>query len=113
MNSNTSTDSTIKLNEASLSRLPGNVRVPKYDRHQITNGIVHIGVGGFHRSHQALYLDDYFHQNPDSDWGICGVGLLDNEYDRRMRDALLPQDCLYTLVESGPTSARARTPGAT
>ena len=58
MNSNTSTGSTIKLNEASLFRLPENVRVPNYDRHQITNGIVHIGVGGFHRSHQALYLDD-------------------------------------------------------
>jgi mannitol 2-dehydrogenase len=112
MNSNPSTDSTIKLNEASLSRLPGNVRVPKYDRHQITNGIVHVGVGGFHRSHQALYLDDYFHQNPDSDWGICGVGLLDNEYDRRMRDALLPQDCLYTLVERSPECDRARIIGS-
>ena len=99
MNSNPSTDSTIKLNEASLSRLPGNVRVPKYDRRQITNGIVHIGVGGFHKSHQALYLDDYFHQNPGSDWGICGVGLLDYDCDRRMRDALQSQDCLYTLVE--------------
>ena len=99
MNSNTSTGSTIKLNQASLSLLPGNIPIPKYDRHQITNGIVHIGVGGFHRSHQALYLDDYFHQNPGSDWGICGVGLLDYDYDRRMRDALQSQDCLYTLVE--------------
>ena len=112
MNSNISTGSTIKLNEASLSRLPGNVRVPNYDRRQITNGIVHIGVGGFHRSHQALYLDDYFHQNPGSEWGICGVGLLDYDYDRRMRDALRSQDCLYTLVERAPKSDRARIIGS-
>lgn len=112
MNSNTNTDSAIKLNQASLSRLPENVRVPKYDRHPITNGIVHIGVGGFHRSHQALYLDDYFHQNPGSDWGICGVGLLDNGYDRRIRDALSSQDCLYTLVEQSLESDRARIIGA-
>jgi len=108
MNSNISTGSTIKVNEAALSRLPENVRIPKYDRHQISNGIVHIGVGGFHRSHQALYLDDYFHQNPGSDWGICGVGLLDYDYDRRMRDALQSQDCLYTLVERSPECDRAR-----
>jgi mannitol 2-dehydrogenase len=112
MNSNISTGSTIKVNEASLSCLPENVRIPKYDRHQITNGIVHIGVGGFHRSHQALYLDDYFHQNPGSDWGICGVGLLDYDCDRRMRDALQSQDCLYTLVERSPDRDRARIIGS-
>jgi mannitol 2-dehydrogenase len=110
MNSNISTGSAIKLNEASLSGLPENVRVPKYDRHQITKGIVHIGVGGFHRAHQALYLDDYFHQNPGSEWGICGVGLL--EFDKRMRDALQSQDCLYTLVERSPEGDSARIIGA-
>ncbi|MFQ4141634.1 mannitol dehydrogenase family protein [Chlorogloeopsis sp. ULAP02] len=110
MNSNISKGSAIKLNEASLSRLASNVRVPNYDRHQITNGIVHIGVGGFHRAHQALYLDNYFHQFPDNEWGICGVGLL--EFDRRMRDALNSQDCLYTLVERSPEGDRARVIGA-
>ncbi|OUL33514.1 mannitol dehydrogenase [Nostoc sp. T09] len=110
MNSNISTGSVIKLNEASLSRLASNVRVPQYDRHQITNGIVHIGVGGFHRAHQALYLDNYFHQHPGSDWGITGVGLL--EFDQRMRDALNSQDCLYTLVERSPEGDRARVIGA-
>ena len=110
MNSNISTASAIKLNEASLARLPNNVRIPTYDRQQITNGIVHIGVGGFHRAHQALYLDDYLDQNPNSQWGICGVGLL--EYDKRMRDALQSQDCLYTLVERSPKSDRARIIGA-
>ena len=62
MNTSTHANATIKLTEASLSRLPKQVQIPQYDRHQITNGIVHIGVGGFHRAHQALYLDNYFHQ---------------------------------------------------
>lgn len=110
MNSHTPTESAIKLNEASLSRLANHVRVPQYDRHQITNGIFHIGVGGFHRAHQALYLDQYFHQNANSDWGICGVGLL--EFDQRMRDALNSQDCLYTLVERSPESNSARVIGS-
>lgn len=110
MNSNIKTDSAIKLNEASLSRLANQVRVPQYDRKQITKGIVHIGVGGFHRAHQALYLDQYFHQNLGNDWGICGVGLL--EFDQRMRDALHSQDCLYTLVERSPESESARVIGS-
>lgn len=110
MNSNIKTESAIKLNEASLSRLTNHVRVPEYDRHKVTHGIVHIGVGGFHRAHQALYLDEYFHQNPDSEWGICGVGLL--EFDQRMRDALHSQDCLYTLVERSPESDSARVIGS-
>lgn len=99
----------VGLNEASLSRLPANVRVPRYDRHQLTNGIVHIGVGGFHRAHQALYLDNYFHQTGDRRWGICGVGLL--EQDRRMHDAFQAQDCLYTLVERSPAGDVARVIG--
>nr|WP_242038600.1 mannitol dehydrogenase family protein [Chroococcidiopsis sp. [FACHB-1243]] len=110
MNSNISTGSTIKLNEASLSRLSNNIRVPNYDRHQIINGIVHIGVGGFHRAHQALYLDNYLQQTRDREWGICGVGLL--EFDRRMRDALHSQDCLYTLVERSTEGDWARVIGS-
>lgn len=110
MNPNIKTESAIKLNEASLARLTSDVRIPQYDRHQIKNGIIHIGVGGFHRAHQALYLDNYFHQHPNSDWGICGVGLL--EFDQRMRDALKSQDCLYTLVERSPESDNARVIGS-
>ncbi|MEO1070538.1 MAG: mannitol dehydrogenase family protein, partial [Cyanobacteria bacterium J06638_6] len=78
-------------------QLPDSVRVPQYDRSAVTPGIVHIGIGGFHRAHQALYLDNYLEQHPGSDWGICGVGLLD--FDRKMRDVMADQDCLYTLVE--------------
>jgi mannitol 2-dehydrogenase len=115
MNNNSDTNSPTKLNQAalsdlSLSDLSKTVRVPTYDRRSITNGIVHIGVGGFHRAHQAFYLDEYFQQHPDHEWGICGVGLL--EYDRRMRDALHSQDCLYTLVERSSEGDRARIIGS-
>jgi mannitol 2-dehydrogenase len=96
----------LRLNSATLSRLPTNIQIPKYDRAQLKHGIVHIGVGGFHRAHQALYLDRYLHQTPDRHWGICGVGLL--EQDRRLRDAFQNQECLYTLVERAPTGDTAR-----
>ena len=104
----------LKLTESTLSQL-SNVGAPQYDRRAITNGIVHIGVGGFHRAHQAVYLDNYFHQNFDShiadnQWGICGVGLL--EWDQKMRDALQSQDCLYTLVERSAAGDRARVIGS-
>jgi mannitol 2-dehydrogenase len=110
MNSKINLGSAIQLNQASLSRLPGNVRVPQYDRHQLTNGIVHIGVGGFHRAHQAVYLDRYFHQTRDRRWGICGVGLM--EQDQRLRDAFQAQDCLYTLVERDPAGDSAQIIGS-
>ena len=69
---------------------------PGYDRSQVTTGIVHFGVGGFHRAHQAMYLDRLMQGGKALDWGICGVGVM--PFDLRMRDALVGQDCLYTLV---------------
>ena len=81
---------------------------PDYDRSAMTTGIVHIGVGGFHRAHQAAYIDRLIRERSRSgateddclDWGICGVGLLPG--DARMRDALAGQDHLYTLVLKHP-----------
>ena len=70
--------------------------VPHYDRSQVTTGIVHFGVGAFHRSHEAMYLDRLMNQGKAFDWGICGVGVLPS--DRRMREVMADQDCLYTLV---------------
>jgi mannitol 2-dehydrogenase len=102
--------SPIKLNQSALSSLSNHARIPQYNRQKITSGIFHIGVGGFHRAHQALYLDNYFEQNPASDWGITGVGLL--EQDQRMRDALQSQDCLYTLVERSAAGDAARVIGS-
>ena len=76
----------MKLNSANLSVIPQNIRTPKYDRKQLTASIVHIGVGGFHRAHQCLYLDEVADNLGDLSWGLCGVGLL--PHDIKMRDAL-------------------------
>ena len=70
--------------------------VPGYDRSAVEAGIVHVGVGGFHRAHQAMYADALMNQGESLDWGICGVGVM--PADLAMRDALAAQDGLYTLV---------------
>jgi len=88
------------LATATLPELARRLEVPAYDRSGLTVGIVHIGVGGFHRAHQAMYLDRLMSQGKARDWAICGVGVLPT--DARMRDALVPQDGLFTLVEKAP-----------
>jgi mannitol 2-dehydrogenase len=88
------------LNAAMLSSLRAQVSTPVYDRAQVTTGVVHFGVGGFHRAHQAMYLDRLMDEGKALDWGICGVGVL--PVDRRMKDAMEAQDCLYTLVLKHP-----------
>jgi mannitol 2-dehydrogenase len=76
------------------------IAAPAYDRGEIQVGIVHFGVGGFHRSHQAMYLDRLLTREGDrgdaQDWGICGVDLM--PADRPKKQAFADQDCLYTLV---------------
>lgn len=74
--------------------------VPTYDRSRLTTGIVHLGVGGFHRAHQAMYLDRLMAEGKALDWAVCGVGVLPS--DVRMRDALAAQDGLYTMVLKHP-----------
>jgi mannitol 2-dehydrogenase len=83
-----------QLRNATVDSL--SVPVPGYDRSSVSVGIVHFGVGGFHRAHQAMYLDSLMEQGHALDWGICGVGVM--PFDLKVRDALVPQDCLYTLV---------------
>ena len=75
---------------------------PTYDRSAITTGIVHFGVGGFHRAHHAMYVDRLMREGKALDWGICGVGLL--PADAVMRDALTSQDTLYSLTLKHPTA---------
>ncbi|MBG6097699.1 mannitol dehydrogenase family protein [Nocardioides luteus] len=87
------------LTSARLGELSAAIAVPAYDRSAVTPGIVHLGVGGFHRAHQARYIDDLL-ASGITDWGIVGVGLMPQ--DVRMRDALAAQDHLYTLVERAP-----------
>ncbi|WGW12814.1 mannitol dehydrogenase family protein [Saxibacter everestensis] len=93
-----------KLNDDALGRLPDTVSVPRYDRGDVTAGIVHFGVGGFHRAHQAMYLDRLMNQGKAHDWGICGVGVLPS--DQRMKAVMDEQDCLYTLVTKNPDGSR-------
>jgi mannitol 2-dehydrogenase len=88
------------LNAKTLSLLSAPVSTPTYERARVRTGIVHFGVGGFHRSHQAMYLDRLMCGGQALDWGICGVGVLAS--DRRMKDAMEAQDCLYTLVVKHP-----------
>jgi mannitol 2-dehydrogenase len=78
---------TTQLNAANLNLLDQNIQVPKYDRQKVGQSIMHVRVGGFHRAHQALYMDDLLHQGGDSHWGYCGVGLL--KHDARLRDVML------------------------
>lgn len=73
-----------------------NLPRPTYDRQKASIGIVHFGVGGFHRAHQAMYLDRLMEGENALDWGICGVGIM--PADQKMRDVMQAQDCLYTLV---------------
>ncbi len=75
------------------------VAVPEYDRSAVSVGIVHFGVGGFHRAHQAMYVDRLIAEGA-TQWGICGVGVLPS--DARMAQVLRDQDGLYTLVQKFP-----------
>jgi len=100
---------TITLAERNLDGIAAlGVAVPGYERESLTPRILHVGVGGFHRAHMALYTDDV--AASDGGWAIRGVGLLDA--DRRMADALGRQDCLYTLVERDNEGSRPRVVGS-
>ena len=86
------------------------VSLPAYDRSGLTAGIVHIGLGNFHRAHQAVYLDDLFALGEGHDWAIIGAGV--RAPDALMREALKAQDCLSTVVELDPAGRSARRIGA-
>jgi mannitol 2-dehydrogenase len=96
---------TLPLNRATLTAL-GGVAKPAYRPTDLTPGIVHFGVGNFHRAHQAVYLDDLFNLGADLDWGIVGAGVL--AFDESVRKALSAQDWLSTIVEQDSAGASAR-----
>ncbi|MDR0574552.1 MAG: mannitol dehydrogenase family protein [Tannerella sp.] len=85
----------MRLNQDNLKLLPSGVSVPLYKRDKQKPSIVHIGVGGFHRSHQAFYLDELLNKGL-ADWTICGMGV--KPEDERIYKALKEQDYLYTLM---------------
>ncbi len=97
-----------KISSSTLGALAASVRTPQYDRRKIVTRMVHVGVGGFHRAHQAIYTDDLL--AGDSDWGYCGVGLL--KHDIRIRDVMRDQDCLYTVIERDNAGDQARVVGS-
>ena len=86
------------------------VQTPAYDRSRLTPGIVHIGLGNFHRAHMAVYLDDLFAMGEGHDWAILGAGV--RAPDARMREALKGQDCLSTVIELDPKGKTARRVGS-
>ena len=88
--------SALPLDTATVSEFAERVPTPRYDRSRLRIGIVHFGVGGFHRAHQAMYLDRLMNAGEALDWAICGVGVMDA--DREMQEALRAQGYLYTLV---------------
>ncbi|MHA7276749.1 mannitol dehydrogenase family protein [Arthrobacter sp. Hz1] len=92
------------LNGSNLPKLSDGLAKPSYDRSTLTTGIVHFGVGGFHRAHQAMYLDRLMNDGRALDWAICGVGVLPG--DARMKQVMDRQDCLYTLVVKNPDGSR-------
>src|SRR6476660_7589796 len=88
----------MKLNKSTLAEIP--IDKPSYNRDEIGIGIVHFGVGGFHRAHQAMYVDCLLEMGLAKEWGIGGVGVL--PADRKMAEVMAAQDSLYTLLLENP-----------
>lgn len=99
-----------KLSLATLGSLAKNVAIPAYQKSDIKPGIIHIGVGNFHRAHQAIYLDKLFNLGVDHDWGIVGAGI--KHFDAAMRDKLQAQDWLTTVVELDAKGLTAKVSGS-
>jgi mannitol 2-dehydrogenase len=92
--------SEIILNQENILALATRLDCPTYDRKNIRKGIIHIGVGGFHRSHKAYYMHQLLRDVQYSDYGICGIGL--REGDKHIANVFKNQDCLYTLITQHP-----------
>lgn len=99
----------MKLNKNNLTLLPKNVKAPNYKLEDLKAGIVHFGVGNFHRSHQAVYLHELFNQGLDLDWAIVGSGV--RSHSAEMKEMLEDQDFLYSLVEQSANSDKAEVLG--
>jgi mannitol 2-dehydrogenase len=100
----------VRLSAGALAHMPSDVAVPTYRRSDLAAGIVHFGVGNFHRAHQAVYLDDLFNAGQDHDWAIVGAGVRDP--DVTVREKLKQQDWLTTVVEQEAETTSARITGA-
>ncbi|SNS16435.1 mannitol dehydrogenase family protein [Tropicimonas sediminicola] len=101
---------TTKLSRETLGALPEGIARPAYDPAGVRPGILHVGMGNFHRAHQAIYIDDVLALGGSDDWGILGAGVM--RYDAEQREALIAQDCLYTVMEQDGSGDSARIVGA-
>ena len=95
-----------RLHLSTLGELNGAVRKPAYDRARLRAGIVHLGLGAFHRAHQAVYTDEAIARS-GGDWGIIGVSLRSADVSGQ----LLPQDCLYSVLSEDATGVELRVIG--
>ena len=100
----------MKLSNATLDQLPEGIARPSYDRAALTPGILHIGLGNFHRAHQAWYLHRLMQAGEALDWAIIGAGVRPG--DASMRERLLAQDCMNALIELDPTGTSVEVTGA-
>ena len=98
------------LSNSTLTKLPSGVKIPNYDRNNLTAGIVHIGLGNFHRAHQSWYLHRLMQQGQAHDWAIIGAGV--KEFDKAQRLKLQAQDFLTTLLELSPLGRRVEVVGS-
>nr|WP_231986567.1 mannitol dehydrogenase family protein [Mycobacterium sp. 852002-40037_SCH5390672] len=98
----------IPLSSSTLQLHSRRVDVPTYDRSSLGRSIVHIGVGNFHRAHQAVYFDELAQRGVTRDWGITGVSL----HHGRMKELLSEQDWLYTVVQRSHGRDAARIVGS-
>ncbi len=101
---------TIAIRQANLAALSAQATVPAYDRSRIIGGILHFGVGNFHRAHQGVYLDALMSLGQGLEYGIVGAGVRDA--DKAMRAALAEQDWLTTVVEQEADHSAARITGS-
>jgi mannitol 2-dehydrogenase len=101
---------TTPLAAANLDAIAALAQTPRYERSALSAGIVHFGVGNFHRAHQAVYLDALFNTGRDHDWAIIGAGVL--PADEQMRRVLAGQDFLTTVVEQSASRNTARVTGS-
>ena len=100
----------IRLSNATLNDLPESIARPVYDRTSLTPGIVHVGLGNFHRAHQAWYLHRLLQLGLNRDWAIIGAGV--RPYDAAQRKKFGKQDCLSTLIQLDPSGSSAEVIGA-
>lgn len=97
----------MRLSNETLLNLPDAIKRPAYDRSKVTTAILHLGIGAFHRAHQAMYTDAVL-ASGDLNWGIAGAGVISAD----MKNALSPQDGLYTLYARGADFREVRVIGS-